>query len=176
MTGVTTATVDVGAILFTDLVGFTSYNGVAGDRSALEVLDSQTALVEAALVGCQDARIVKELGDGLMVWFGSAADALRCATELLAAVHAARARGEFPLAMRLGLHHGEALARGDDLVGQTVNIASRVCALAGPGELLVSQHLVDAAVGDPRLPELQPIGPARVKGIDSPIWLHRIAV
>jgi class 3 adenylate cyclase len=172
----TTATgTAVGAVLFTDLVGFTEYTGVVGDESALTALDAQTDIVGAAIEGCDEARIVKELGDGVMVWFVSADDALRCATALLADVESARARGEFPLPMRLGLHFGAALQRGDDLVGQTVNIAARVCELAGPGELLVSEHLVDAVNGACLPPGVRPIGPARVKGIDEPIWVHRVS-
>ena len=64
-----------GAILFTDLVGFTAYTDVHGDRSAVEVLDRQADLATAALDG--RGRIVKELGDGLMVWFDDATEALR---------------------------------------------------------------------------------------------------
>jgi class 3 adenylate cyclase len=163
-----------GAILFTDLVGFTEFNGVVGDTRALEVLEAQTSLVSASIVGCAEARLVKELGDGTMVWFPTASEALSCTIGLMGAVDAARGDGVFPLAMRLGLHHGPVLSRGDDLVGQAVNIAARVCELAGPGELLVSEAVIDASDDVPDVVEA--IGPARVKGLDDPIWLHRVAV
>ena len=165
-----------GSVLFTDLVGFTEYNGVVGDVAALRVLDQQTSIVSSVISGCDGARIVKELGDGLMVWFATAVDGLGSATQLLAEIDNARSSGTFPLAMRLGMHHGETLARGDDLIGQTVNIAARVCALAGPGELLVSEELVAALGGRSASNGVEPIGPTRVKGIDQPIWLHRIAL
>lgn len=171
----TRAPATIGAILFTDLVGFTEYTGAVGDAAALSVLDSQTAIVDAVLIGCRDARVVKEIGDGLMIWFGSAADALARACALLIDVETVRLAGEFPLAMRLGLHHGTVLERGDDLIGQTVNIAARVCALAGPGELLVSERLMDEVYPDPICETAQPIGPARVKGVDEPVWLHRVS-
>jgi class 3 adenylate cyclase len=162
-----------GAILFTDLVGFTEFNGVAGDLRALEVLETQTAMVSAAIARCDSARLVKELGDGLMLWFDDAAVALECTLALMATVEAARAAGGFPLAMRLGLHHGPVLARGDDLVGQSVNIAARVCEFAGPGELLVSDAVIEQAGMVPD--DVDPVGPARVKGVDGPIWLHRVS-
>jgi adenylate cyclase len=169
----TSVDVRVGAILFTDLVGFTEYTDAVGDAAALRVLDAQTEILRPLLDERSDARLVKELGDGLMVWFGSAADGLGCAIEFLEAVNEARRSDRFPLAVRLGVHHGEAIARGDDLVGQTVNVASRVADLAGPSELLVSEDALRAC-GDRRPPaRLQPVGPASVRGVQEPIWLHR---
>ena len=134
----------VGSIVFTDLVGFTEFNGAVGDAAALALLDAQTHLVDEVIGACSDARLVKEIGDGLMLWFGSPADAVRCSLALLAAVDRARHDDTFPLAVRMGGHHGQAMVRGDDLVGQTVNIAARISDLAGPGELLVSDELIEA--------------------------------
>ena len=64
----------------------------------------------------------------------------------------------------MGMHHGESIARGDDLVGQTVNVAARISALAGPGELLVSQELLTAC-GSHAQASLRPVGPVLVKGV-----------
>ncbi len=118
--------VRVGTIMFTDLVGFTEYNDSVGDAAALAVLDRQVSILGALLDGHADGRLVKEIGDGLMVWFAEAANGVVCAIAFLAAINEARRVSAFPLAMRVGVHHGEAIARGDDLVGRTVNIASRV--------------------------------------------------
>lgn len=74
----------------------------------------------------------------------------------LAAFERARRVDGFALAVRMGLHRGEAIGRGDDFVGQTVNVASRVAALAGPGEAT------------------EAIGPATIRGVSEPIWLHRV--
>ena len=73
----------------------------------------------------------------------------------------------------MGGHHGPAVARGDDLVGQTVNIAARISDLAGPGELLRVRR------PDRRLPRARrqppkPLGAAQVKGVEDPIWLYRL--
>lgn len=165
--------VRVGSILFTDLVGFTEYNDAVGDAAALAVLDAQTVILTDLLDERVDSRLVKELGDGLMVWFASAGDAVGCAIEFLTAINEARRANTFPLSVRLGMHHGEAVARGHDLVGQTVNIAARVTDLAGPNELLVSEEVLQAC--EPRSPEvrLQAVGPASVRGVNDPIWLHR---
>lgn len=164
----------VGTILFTDLVGFTEFTDIAGDAAALEVLDQQTEMMTTALQGRHHARIIKELGDGLMVWFDTPSDGVETAITILAAVRDARLADRFPVAIRMGLHHGEMLSRGDDVVGLTVNIASRIAALAGPDELLISQ----AAADECHLRRdvlLEPVGPVPVKGVHKPVWIARVS-
>ncbi len=163
-----------GAVLFTDLVGFTEYTDAVGDDGALAVVDAQTRLASEVLRGIDDARIVKELGDGLMIWFSGAAEGLRGAVALMEEMQRAHADGSFPLSVRMGLHHGSAVARGDDLVGQTVNVAARVADLAGPGELLVSDDVVDACADDELSAGLRSVGPVNVRGVQSPVWLRRL--
>ncbi len=83
-------------------------------------------------------------------------------------------RGEregFPLGIRMGMHSGAVTARGDDVVGHTVNIASRIVDLAGPGELVVSDSVLAAL--EHNAAAFQPVGPTRVKGVEAPVWLHR---
>ena len=165
----------VGAILFTDLVGFTEFTDGVGDVEALGVLEAQREIVEGVLEDVSGARVVKELGDGLMIWFPSATEGLQSAAEVMNLTEDERAAGGFPLAVRMGMHYGNALARGDDLVGQSVNVAARVSDLAGPGELLVSEELVGAFAGDLIDFEMHPVGPVRVRGVQTPIWLHRLS-
>lgn len=165
-----------GAVLFTDLVGFTAYTEVAGDDAALRVLDVQTALAGKAVADHDGARIVKELGDGLLLWFGAPAAGLDGALALHGAVEAARSDGVLPLAMRMGLHSGEVTVRGDDVVGLTVNTAARIVGVAGPGEILVSDDVAEACRNVDGHPPLEPVGPIRVKGLRDPIWLHRVGV
>jgi adenylate cyclase len=167
-----TATVE-GSILFTDLVGFTEFTGAVGDLAALAVLEAQTAIARDVLARDGGGRVVKEIGDGMMLWFASPVVALGAAAGILGEIDGARSRGSFPLSVRMGLHHGTAVARGDDLVGQAVNIASRIADVAGPGELLLSDA-VTAACGDDEIARsLTPIGAVHVKGVGDPIWLYR---
>lgn len=175
MSGATSTTeVRIGSILFTDLVGFTEFTDAVGDSAAVGVLDRQSELAGSVVGPRDDARIVKELGDGLMIWFDTAEAGLAAAIELLARIDEARSDGTFPLAVRMGLHHGEAVARGDDVVGHAVNVAARVSALAGPGELLISDEVV-AACGTLDV-SLQPVGPVAVRGVQDPVWLQRLSV
>ena len=164
--------VGTAAIVFTDLVGFTAYTDAHGDRAAVDVLDRQSSIVEAELAG--RGRVVKELGDGLMLWFGSGSTGVEVACDILTSVSAARDAFEFPLAVRMGMHVGGVVERGDDYVGQTVNIAARVADLAGPGELLVTEQVVRSLDGNRRLRAFRAVGPTRVKGVNAAIWLHRL--
>jgi class 3 adenylate cyclase len=165
----------VGSVLFTDLVGFTEYTDGAGDAAALRVLEAQTTLVSSVLAGDPDSRVVKELGDGLMLWLAHPTTALDVACRLLDGFRHAQVDERIPLAVRMGMHFGEAVVRGADFIGQTVNIASRVSDLAGPGELLVSERVVAANASSPVPRIFEPVGPTRVKGVQAPIWLYRIA-
>ncbi len=155
---------------FTDIVGFTEFTADRGDDGALAVLDLQEQIVRATLP--VDARIVKELGDGLMLWFPDAGTALRVCLELQARFEAATS-DDLPLWVRMGMHWGCPTARGEDLVGHDVNVAARIVDVAGPGELLVSEHL-RAAVDDvvPGLC-LEELGPVVMKGIPEPVGLFR---
>lgn len=171
-----TATSDAvtAAIVFTDLVGYTAYTDAYGDRAAVDVLDRQAAIVERQLDG--KGRIVKELGDGLMLWFADGPAGLTAACSILSAVEDERGRDLFPLAVRMGMHVGGVIERGADFVGQTVNIASRVADLAGPGELLVTEDALVSLDSRARAGAFRPVGPTRVKGVAAPIWLHRLAI
>jgi adenylate cyclase len=166
----------VGSVLFTDLVGFTEFNDAAGDQRAVEVLDQQTQFATAAVAAQSGGRLVKELGDGLMLWFTHAAGAIDAALHLLTSIEVARQEAAFPLAIRMGVHHGEAVTRGDDVVGSTINIGARVADLAGPGELLASDVAL-AAIDPAHLSTLQcaSVGPVRVKGVSEPVWLQRVS-
>ena len=166
-----------GCILFTDLVGFTEYNDAVGDELAVGVLDRQRAIVDDVLASSANSRLVKEIGDGLMLWFATATIGIERATVFLETIHDDRRSHGFPLAVRMGMHHGECTVRGSDLVGRTVNVAARVADLAGPGELLVSDEVVAACdAAGPRGCGFRPVGPVTVKGVAEPIWIHRVTV
>ncbi len=100
---------------------------------------NSSTIAPSALAGGV-GQVVKELGDGLMLWFDQVdARVSRPPAASCEAIETARSERGFPLSLRMGMHCGEVVARGADFVGQTVNIASRIADLAGPGELLVSE-------------------------------------
>jgi class 3 adenylate cyclase len=164
-----------GAVVFTDLVGFTEYNDACGDDAAVEVLDRIRSLADRVVARTDSARVVKELGDGLLVWFPGSCGAAAGMSEFVIAVDELRSTGSFPLAIRVGMHAGEVRLRGDDVVGQTVNIAARIVDIAGPMEVVVSEAFV-AGCDDTAAPTFEAIGPTTVKGVGDALWLYRMVV
>jgi adenylate cyclase len=158
-----------GTIVFTDLVGFTEFTATRGDAEALQLLATQDRLVHAVLP--DEARIVKELGDGLFLWFPEPEGALRCALDLRRVLEEESATTGLPLWIRVGMHHGHALQRGADLVGNDVNVASRIADAAAPGEVLVSDT-VKSGVG-PDTVYFEELGPVVMKGLPAPVRLWR---
>jgi adenylate cyclase len=161
-----------GAVLFTDIVDFTRYNAERGDDAAVELLEEQSRLVRELLPPC--ARVVKELGDGLMLWVPDAQAAIETCLAIQRRV-TEQQKGDDPIFVRIGGHWGSPRRRGDDFVGMVVNLAARIVDLAGAGEVLVSEALLDAA-GD--VSSLQAcaheLGPVYVKGVPDPVALYRV--
>jgi adenylate cyclase len=120
------------AILFTDLVDFSEWVLEAGDDRGLALVRSVGNAVEGA-VRDHGGRVVKRLGDGVMAVFDEPAAAV------LAGCQAATAAGELhPPGLRAGVHFGRPRKLGGDYYGVDVNVAARVAAAAGGGEVLVS--------------------------------------
>lgn len=124
---------------FVDLAGFTALTEFHGDQTAVALLDRFEALVASA-VGPQD-RLVKMIGDAAMVAFAGPAAAVAATRRLYEAVVV---EPDFPIP-RSGLHHGSAIARGDDYIGAAVNLAARVAAQAHGGQVLVTAAVAAAA-------------------------------
>jgi adenylate cyclase len=128
------------AILFTDLVGFSSWAVSAGDDDALSLLRQVAQATETPILACR-GRVVKRLGDGLMAVFPNsqlAFDAVCDAQQRLDDVSV----GGFRPVLRAGIHCGRPRSIGGDYLGVDVNIAARLVERASGGEVLVS----DAAV------------------------------
>ncbi len=123
--------------VFTDLVGFSSWALDAGDTLAVDLLRQVGQGLEP-VVSEEGGRVVKRLGDGLMAVFGDASSAIEAACRGQAAVRAISVDGYQP-AMRAGVHVGRPRKLGGDYFGVDVNIAARVAAAAGAGEVLVSE-------------------------------------
>ena len=168
MTGAATT----GAIVFTDIVGFTEFTAEQGDTEALAMLDRQDRLVRSALP--ERARIVKELGDGLLLWFPEAGPALETCLGLLD-VFTDVPDDASPLWVRMGMHWGCPTPRGDDLVGHAVNLTARIVDVAGPGELLVSEDARVAADAQVDAVAFDELGPVVMRGIPDPVPLYRVS-
>jgi adenylate cyclase len=160
-----------GVLAFTDLVGYTEYTAVRGDGEALALLSAQERIVGDTLP--RDARVVKELGDGLLLYFASAGSAIVAGLALQQRFEQAAEEGALPLWVRIGMHWGRPAPRGEDLVGHDVNIAARIVDVAAPGELLCSHATVVAATAGVEGIDFVELGPVVMKGIPEPIELFR---
>ena len=160
-----------GAIVFTDIVGFTQLTDQHGDDAAVALLELQDSVVHAALPA--DSRVVKELGDGLLLWFADARAAVETSIDLQWRFAQQSTTSGIPLWVRIGLHWGNPRRRGDDIIGRDVNLTSRIAALAGPGEVLCTDTAAGAAGTIDRV-TFVPLGPVFVKGIVEPIPLLRV--
>jgi class 3 adenylate cyclase len=161
-----------GTVMFTDIVGFTEFNALRGDDEALELLALQERIVREE-ISDDDARIVKELGDGLMLWFGDPCVAVQTGLRLQERFEEESWRSDTPLWVRIGIHHGRQTTRGQDLIGHDVNIASRIMDFADTGEVLASEATVDNTHGAVQGVEFQRLGPVVMKGLPDPINLFR---
>jgi class 3 adenylate cyclase len=134
------------ALLFTDLVGFSSWALDAGDAAVLELLREVGAAVEKAVLA-HEGRIVKRLGDGLMATFLRADQAVDAALEGQEAVQQIELDGYRPR-MRAGVHWGRPRKLGGDYLGVDVNVAARVADAAKPNQVLVSSAVLERLDGD----------------------------
>jgi len=129
------------AIVFTDLVEFSSWALDVGDDAALELLRRVFACEEAA-VADNGGRVVKRLGDGMMAAFADPADAVRAACTARDDVTAIDLDGYRPQ-LRAGVHVGRPRKLGGDYLGVDVNVAARVAGAAKPGEVLISSAVCE---------------------------------
>ncbi len=128
-------------IMFSDIAGYTAINDRLGDLAAHDLLTEHNRIVRD-LLSIHRGYEVKSQGDGFMVAFSSAGRALRCAIAIQQAFDKYSVEHpDEPIRVHLGLHTGEAVRDGDDFLGRTVIIASRLTGEAGPGEILVSSLL-----------------------------------
>jgi len=127
------------AIMMTDMVGYTSLTR-ANETQALAMLEAHRALLRG-LFPRYGGLEIKTIGDAFLATFDATSRAVRAATEIVAQ---ARMMG---IEVRAGVHTGEVEVRPDDVVGLTVSIAKRVCDLAGPGQVFVSETVKSQLVG-----------------------------
>ncbi|MGB8902120.1 MAG: DJ-1/PfpI family protein [Methylocella sp.] len=161
------------AIMFTDMVGYSAL-AQRDEGLALELLEEHRALLRPAFLKHQGQE-VKTIGDGFLVEFASAVAAVNCAVELQEAL-ARRNLGALAdrlLQVRIGIHLGDVVHRGDDIVGDGVNIAARVEPLADSGGIVVTQQVFDQVYN--KIPEiLARIGKVKLKNIQRPVEVYRI--
>jgi adenylate cyclase len=152
------------AICFLDITGYTRLTHERGDEAAASLAEGLGRLVNQATLE-RGGRPVKWLGDGVMVYFRNPGAGVVAALDMVDGV----ASAGLPPA-HVGLHAGSVLFQEGDYFGETVNIASRIAEYARPGEVVVSQAVVDESTDAGAA--FTEIGPVELKGISGVVQLH----
>jgi TolB-like protein len=162
------------AILAADVVGFSRLMEV-DEAGTLAALKSRRRGVLEPLVARHQGRVFKVTGDGVLVEFASAVNAVQCAVDLQQAF--ADANKELPeerqIVLRIGVNLGDVMVEGSDLYGDGVNIAARLEALAEPGGILVASTAHDH-LGTKVKIAFEDIGVQTLKNIAQPVRAHRV--
>jgi adenylate cyclase len=159
--------------MFTDMVGYSALVQ-ADEAAALSVLDRHNRLLRP-LFARFHGREVKTAGDAFLVEFGSALEATLCALEIQRSLHEynAAAPDDWKIRIRIGVHVGDVVETNGDVLGDAVNIASRIEALAEPEGICLSQQVVDQVQN--KIPNaLAKLAPVALKGIRVTVGAYRI--
>lgn len=161
-------------IMFTDMVGSTDITHMIGDAAAQDIIRAHNHIVRGALARHR-GKEVKHTGDGIMASFDSASDAVAAAIEIQkkAADHSERWTNQ-PLELRIGMNTGEPIVEENDYFGATVQIAARVCATAGSGQIWLSADTYDSLSATAR-DEIFDHGRQHLKGVQGETGLYEVA-
>jgi adenylate cyclase len=154
-------------IAFIDVESFTTLTETEGDQAAIDLMTRVDALVRPLALD-RDGKVVKHIGDALMLAFRRADDAVAFARGL----HEAASRDVSLPGLRVGMHRGPAIYRAGDYIGTTVNLASRVTATAS-GRQTVLTEAVAEKLGDSAA--VEPVGVRMLRGAEKPVQLYRLA-
>jgi adenylate cyclase len=151
-------------VSFLDITGYTRLTEERGDEAAADLAARLGTLVRRFSQE-HAGKPVKWLGDGVMFYFEEPANAVLAALDMVEGV----ATSALPPA-RVGIHAGPVVFQEGDYFGRTVNIAARIAEYARPGEVLVTQEVVDAADGTSVI--FTQMGPVELKGVSGTLHLH----
>jgi len=162
------------AILAADVVGFSRLME-QNEAGTLATLKTRRKDILEPLVARHQGRVFKVTGDGVLVQFGSAVNAVQCAVELQQGM--AGATDNLPddrrIVLRIGINLGDVIVEGSDLYGEGVNVAARLEVMADPGGICVSQSVYEQVKR--KLPvSFENLGPKTLKNIAEPVIVYRV--
>ena len=164
----------IAAILAADVAGFSRLVGDDEEGTLARLRALRRELVDPE-TGAHRGRIVRVMGDGLLVEFASAIDAVLCAIAVQRAAAAAAAPPERPIRLRVGINVGDVLADGDDILGDNVNIAARLEGIAEPGGICLSAAAYEQVRGKLEI-AVADMGEQDLKNIARPLRTYRVVL
>lgn len=164
------------AILIADVVGYSRLSQIDEEGTRIRFQADMRDIFEPRIAE-HSGRLVKTMGDGLLVEFHSVVDALRCAVDVQQqkAEHNGTAAPEQRLEFRIGINLGDIIVEGEDIHGDSVNIADRIQALAEPGGIALSGSAYDQVKTKVSVGYVS-LGEQRVKSIGEPIRIYRVVL
>jgi len=159
------------AIMFTDLVGYSALTQ-RNEALAIELLEKHWALLRPVFASC-DGREIKTIGDGFLIEFPSALQAVRAGLAMQATLDGYNIEAEqtHHLNIRIGIHTGDVERRGDDVFGDGVNIAARLEPLATSGGICISEPVYASVQNNLDVP-FYSMGKQTLKNISQPIVVY----
>jgi adenylate cyclase len=161
------------AVLLADVVGYSRMMSDDEDATHARVSLQARELIDPT-VSRYNGRFVRSMGDGMLVEFASALDAVRCALDIQRGLAISQANEPDRIQLRIGINTGDVLVDQRDIYGNSVNITARLEAMAVPGRACVSQSIYDQTRGQPDL-YFADRGTHRVKNIPYPIHVFEAA-
>ena len=160
-------------IVFTDICGSVAMTQELGDDGSMIMVREHNTIVRREL-SSRNGREVKHTGDGLMAAFNSVAGAVEFAAAVQHALHARNQSEDFPLHVSIGISAGEPVTDdNDDLFGAAVQLAARLCAAAGAGEVAVSVAVRELCIGKPF--RFEDLGALTLKGMAEPTRAYSLS-
>ena len=154
------------AIVFTDIVGFTKLSA-KDETKAAELIKRQRALL-TPIIQSHDGELLKEIGDGLLLSFHSATSAVECAIEIQDIANTID-----DLNLRIGVHQGEVIIDGNDIIGDDVNVAARIEPFSAPGGIAISNKVQQDIASNVKF-ETKLVGKPKLKGVHQDITIYCI--
>jgi len=163
------------AILAADIVGYSRLMGLDEAGTVQAVREHRVAA--DPLIAQHDGRIFKTTGDGVLIEFASVVGAVECALTLqqLAAERNAAVAGDRRMEWRIGVHLGDVLIEGDDILGDGVNIAARLEGIAEPNGICISEDAFRQVRGKVEV-EFADLGEQSLKNIARPLRAYRVGL
>ncbi len=159
--------------MFSDIVGYTAASQ-RNEALALDLLEEHNRLLRSFLQK-HNGREIKTMGDSLMVEFSSALEAVRCAFEIQQSLHE-RNSSQTPekrIIVRIGIHVGDVIEKKGDVIGDAVNVASRIESIAKPGGICITEQVYDHIWNKFEFPATN-LGRHELKNVHLPIEIYEI--
>jgi adenylate cyclase len=153
------------AVMFTDIVGYTKLMGENEDK-AFDML-KRNHTIHATLIEKHNGTLIKEVGDGTLASFSLGSDAVRCAMDIQKEAKSQN------IPLKIGIHEGEMVMAGEDVLGDGVNVASRLQEISADGSITISGRVYEDVKNKAGI-KTKFIGDKRLKNVSDPVKVYKV--